>query len=64
MTKAVKTGRPAGEPTTIIRVPVDKISTVERLLGRRGIADGQTPNVNVRVPTAKVKTIRAAIKKG
>lgn len=60
MPKIRRPGRPAGEPTTVIRVPVDKISVVEKILGRDDLAaTGAT--IAVRVPTSKVKTIRKAI---
>ncbi len=52
-------GRPAGEPTTVIAVPTDKIETVEKLLNRE-IGTGQTPTIKVRVPVAMIEQIKTA----
>jgi len=62
MPRIRKPGRPAGEPTTVMRVPVDKIDVVEKILGRNDLAASQTAHIMLRVPTSKVKTIRKAIK--
>ncbi len=55
-------GRPKKEPTQIIRVPVDRVAVVEKILGR-SIVENQTPHVMIRVPSKDVEKIRKAIEK-
>lgn len=57
-----KPGRPIGEPTTVMRVPVDKLPVVEKILGRDDLAGRQVAHVMLRVPKNKVNAIRKAIK--
>jgi len=55
-------GQPKKPPTTVIRVPADKIKVIEFILGRKGIAKNSTPMVNIRVPVSMVAAIRKVIK--
>lgn len=54
-------GRLKKEPTTVIRIPTDKISIVEKMLGRE-LAKDQTPHVMIRVPIKMIGKVRKAIK--
>lgn len=54
-------GRPKKPESVIIRVPVDRVNVVERLLGYP-VAMNQKPHVMVRVPKKDVVKIRKAIK--
>jgi hypothetical protein len=57
-----KPGRPKKPPTQIIRIQIDEIPIVEKLLGRK-IAENQVPNVLIRVPVSDVNRIRKALKR-
>jgi hypothetical protein len=49
------------KPTSVIRVPVDCIAVVEKILGRK-IDGQQNPSIAIRVPTSHVKKIYQAIR--
>ena len=52
-------GRPRGEKTVLINIPVTRIEAASRVLGRP-VAENQTPFVRVRVTEDERKRLREA----